>query len=202
MKQFFEEKRPHNGLTYQEYAANTEKYITSTDPETLSAEKKALYEYTKLNIQRSSRVFKTFKPSEELINTVKSIDKFQLWMVITEDWCGDSSQNLPNIVMMAELNENIHLRIIERDKNLDIMDQYLTNGTARSIPKLVAFDQDGNELFQWGPRPVKAQDLVNESKAAGMTKDEFIPKLYLWYAKNRGEEISKEFIELIKNSVQ
>jgi len=39
------------------------------------------------------------------------------------------------------------------------MDKYLTNG-GRVIPKLVAFDKDMNELFQWGPRPEEVKILV------------------------------------------
>jgi hypothetical protein len=81
-------------------------------------------------------------------------------MVITETWYGDSAQNLPIIAKAAELNNKIDLRILLRDSNIDIIDHYLTNGQSRSIPILVAFDLDGNELFKWGPRPLTAKILV------------------------------------------
>jgi hypothetical protein len=156
----------------------------------------------KLNTHRSNRIHKTYKPSDELVGTINKVNEKQIWMVITEAWCGDSAQNVPFIAMIAKLNNLIDLRIILRDDNLDIMDQYLTNGTSRSIPKLVAFDESGNELFQWGPRPVEAQNLVNELKSNGTTKKEFTEKLHLWYGRNRGKAIEKEFINLLKDKLK
>ncbi|NNG26999.1 MAG: thioredoxin family protein, partial [Ignavibacteriaceae bacterium] len=79
-----------------------------------------------------------------------------------------------------------------------IMDQYLTNGT-RSIPKLVAIDQDGNELFRWGARPAAAQQLINELKEKGLQKNEWLVELHKWYTNNRGKEIEKELLVLLKN---
>ncbi len=197
-KKFFEDKRPHNGLTYNEYLNLFEKEISEKENIDLDEKEKVLFDYTKLNYQRSLRIQKSYKPSEELVSIINGIKAPQLWMVLTETWCGDSAQNLPYIAKIAELNNNIELRILLRDDNLDIMDQYLTNGTSRSIPKLVAFDKDGNELFQWGPRPKAAQDLVIQWKAEGLSKDEFIEKLHLWYGRNRGKELEEEFLSLLQ----
>lgn len=80
------------------------------------------------------------------------------------------------------------------------MNQYLTNGT-RSIPKLVAFNKDGEELFRWGPRPEAAVKLINQWKEEGLQKQEWMEKLHLWYSRNKGSELEKEFVELIKKEV-
>ncbi len=185
------------GMTNDEFLALMEKEIKEKDTLELQEEEKYLLDITKLNFQRSSRIKKTYKPSDEIISAIENIEKKQLWMVLTEPWCGDSAQNLPYIAKIAELNYNIDFRILLRDENPEIMDQYLTNGKSRSIPKLVAFDDEGKELFQWGPRPKLAQEMVNNWKAEGLSKDEFIEKLHLWYGRNRGEELEKEFIELL-----
>lgn len=202
VKDFFTAQRPQNGLTYDEYSNKIENELNSTDLGKLNETDKSLYDYTNLNIHRSSRIHKTYKPSEELISVISQIDEKQIWMVITEGWCGDSAQNLPHIAMISQLNPNIDLRIILRDENLDIMDEYLTNGTSRSIPKLVVFDKDGNELFQWGPRPVEAQELVNELKKTGLSKKEFAEKLHLWYGRNRGKAIDSEFVALLNDKIK
>ena len=122
-------------------------------------------------------------------------------MVITEDWCGDSAQNLPYIAALAKMNSNISLRILLRDENPDIIDQYLTKGISRSIPILVAFDEAGEELFRWGPRPKEAQELVEELKANGYIKKDYIEKLHYWYAKNRGNNIEAELTKLLTDPV-
>ncbi|MFC2133628.1 thioredoxin family protein [Bacteroidota bacterium] len=195
--QFFLDKRPHNGLKYEEYVEKSKNKLESTDHSQLDENEKSLLEYAKLNLHRSARIDKTYEVNEELSTAVKAISQPQLWMVLTEDWCGDSAQNLPYIAKIAASNPLVDLRILLRDDNLDIMDLYLTNGKSRSIPKLVAFNQDGEELFQWGPRPKEAQKFVDKAKADGLSKSEFIEKLHLWYARNKGENIEDEFKEII-----
>lgn len=190
---FFEDKRPHNGLTYEDFIHKSKVKIESTDLSRLNESEKGLFEYTKLNYHRSLRVEKTYKVDNGLHEIITSISKSQIWMVITEEWCGDSAQNLPYIAKIAACNSLINLRIILRDDNLDIMDLYLTNGKSRSIPKLVAFNENGIELFQWGPRPKEAQDFVDKAKEEGLQKNQFIEKLHLWYAKNRGKAVEEDF---------
>lgn len=195
--QFFADKRPHNGMTYSDYFEKFRIKVETIDPTNLIGEEKERSEYRKLNFQRSSRIHKTYLVDPVLCDMIKNISKPQLWMVITEDWCGDSSQNFPYIAMMSKFNPLINLRIILRDQNTDIMDLYLTDGISRSIPKLVAFDEHGEEIFQWGPRPREAQELVNKLKSEGKTHDEFIEQLHLWYGRNRGKAIESEFKEIL-----
>ena len=195
-KQFFIEGRAANGLTYSDYFNNAVKQADSADISKMGDDEKHMLEYTRLNIKRSERVDKTYAVSPELQAKLMAITKPQIWMVITEIWCGDSAQNLPYIVKMAEVNPLINLRIVLRDQNADIMDEYLTNGT-KSIPILVAFDETGNELFKWGPRPFEAAELVRNAKAAGKTKDQFIEELHLWYGRNKGAALESEFIKFL-----
>jgi hypothetical protein len=198
-KKFFEEGRPHKGMTYNEFMEMSKEKIENTNHEELDDTDKQIFDYTRLNYQRSQRIKKTYKVGEDLKKLVEEIDTPQIWMVITEDWCGDSAQNLPYIAKIAELNDLIDLRILQRDKNLDIMDQYLTNGKSRSIPKLVAFDTDGNELFTWGPRPQALQDEIEKWKQESEKKSDWIEKVHQWYAKNKGRELEAEFKELLEN---
>jgi hypothetical protein len=75
---FFEEKRPHNGMTYEEFKNKSVEEIENIEPEKLEGIDKKYYEYRKLNLQRSKRLDKQFQPSEELIEAVKRIDESQL----------------------------------------------------------------------------------------------------------------------------
>lgn len=187
------------GVTYAAYLAAWEKKLNDAVPETLSEAERTSWEYRKLNFQRSQRVQKTYKMPEALHSAVAAIDQPQLWMVITEDWCGDSAQTLPVIAAIASINELIELKIIYRDAHPEIMDAYLTEGK-RAIPVLVTFDESGRELFRWGPRPESAAALVRDSQAQGLTKTEFYPKLHLWYGRDRGKTVSEEFLELLQQS--
>ena len=177
----------------------TKEESAHTNPDNLTAEEKELYDIIKLNIQRMSRIDKSYEPGIDIIDEIEKLEDNQLWMVITENWCGDSAQNLPYIAKIASLNQKIKLGIILRDSNLDIMDNYLTNGT-RSIPILVSFDEDGNELFKWGARPKAAQELVSTLKAQGFEKKYYLEKLHSWYARNKGVDIENEILLLIKKA--
>ncbi len=199
--QFFKDKRLHNGLTYKEYTEKFNNEVNNINPENLSDKDRELFEYKKLNFQRTQRIEKSYEVSEELKSEIQTIKEKQIWMVITEPWCGDSAQNLPYLAKIASLNRNIDLRIVLRDSNPDIMDLYLTHET-RSIPKLIAFDLEGNELFTWGPRPKAAQELMNQWKNEGIVKPELYEKLHLWYGRNRGKEIEAEFLEILSKVEQ
>lgn len=187
-------------MAYEDYNNLFNEKIDAIVPQDLSPELAEQLNNTKLNFQRMNRINKTYKVNENLAKVVEEIDKPQLWMILTELWCGDSAQNIPYIAQIAKQNPLIDLRILLRDENPDIMDRYLTNGT-RGIPKIVAFDVDGNEIFQWGPRPKEAQELVLKAKQEGKPKKEFIELLHKWYAFNKGKNIEEEFLDLISTSV-
>lgn len=196
MRKRIEEK----GISYNDYINQTIEEIAGTQTNDLSPEEIKRFNFKTLNLQRGNRISRTYNICNELKNLLSEISEPQLWMVITESWCGDSAQSLPYIAAMASQNPLIDLKILSRDSNPDIMDEFLTNGT-RSIPILAAFNSAGDELFRWGPRPKAAVDLINHWKAEGLEKSEWIEKLHLWYARNKGAEIEKEFIDLINNEV-
>lgn len=187
----------NNYLTYNDFINQFKNQVNVSDYNLLNDYDKKYYDYRKLNFQRSSRLEKTFKPTGETQQVFSKITKQQKWVVITESWCGDSAQNLPIIAKLAEINKQIKLKIVLRDSDLRFMDSYLTNG-GRSIPKLIVFDENDEELFQWGPRPVEAQKLFSKLKKEGLDKSEINKKLHLWYGRNRGKEVEKEIVRLIK----
>jgi hypothetical protein len=74
-------------------------------------------------------------------------------MIITEDWCGDALYNVPVLAKLVEGNPNIEVRVFLRDKNPDLMDQYLNQGMFRSIPVFAFFDEKMNEVARFIERP-------------------------------------------------
>ncbi len=197
--QFFLDKRPHQGQNYEEYQQLFNQKIAFADYGGVSNDQKKLIDRDKLNYQRSLRIHKTYSVDPQLCELVINISEPQLWMVITENWCGDSAQNLPYLAKIASCNPLIDFRIILRDDNLDIMDLYLTDNNSRSIPKFIAFKENGEELFQWGPRPNEAQELVYKLKSEGKSKDEYLEELHLWYGRNKGKNLESEIINILKS---
>ncbi len=157
--------------------------------------------YTKLNLQRTHRWDKRGQILPEVKTIVDAIERPQTWLTITEGWCGDSAQILPFINKMAELNPNVTLKVILRDEHPEIIDQFLTDGKSRSIPKVVILDTETLEVLgNWGPRPVEMQKTFLSEKAdPEVGPKEASKNLHTFYAKDKGTASQKEFaIELSK----
>ena len=193
---FFADRRPHQGLTYAAYMDVMAGAADAPEPAD-DAEAAERISYTKLNLHRSGRISRTWRPSDELAALAARLAGPQLWMALTEPWCGDSAQCLPCLAVLAKDLPAVDLRMVLRDDNLDIMDQFLTDGK-KSIPILVAFDPDGAELFRWGPRPAAAQAVVDEAKTEGLEKPDMLERLHLWYGRDRGKHLDAEFAAVLR----
>lgn len=193
-------KSLENTYTYQEYRDLVKTLLAagkSTGPE----QSDYILNYSKLNDSRMKRLDKTTKISDKTAQEIQKLATPQTWLLLTEGWCGDAAQNLPVIHKMAELNKNINLKLVLRDENLELMDLFLTNG-GRSIPKLIALDKDNNVINTWGPRPTIASKMVEDYKVKyGNLDAQFKEDLQVWYNKDKGLSIQKDFVALIKSTL-
>ncbi|MBI3628653.1 MAG: thioredoxin family protein [Candidatus Rokubacteria bacterium] len=69
-------------------------------------------------------------------------------LMLAENWCGDVHRNSPVLARICEAMPSCDLRVLFRDQNLDLTDCFLNNGY-RSIPIMVFFDRDWNEIGRW-----------------------------------------------------
>ncbi|HEX6032096.1 MAG TPA: thioredoxin family protein [Tepidiformaceae bacterium] len=95
--------------------------------------------------------------------------------VIGEDWCPDVYRGAPVAARIAEAM-GIEFRFFERDQNKDLIADYL-NGEFESIPVLVFFDKDHNELGHFIERPKLANEQIHVTREVlGDTSPEGIAK--------------------------
>jgi hypothetical protein len=153
-----------------------------------------------LNDKRMDRLDKTLKISAATQNSLDNLNKGFTFLVIAEGWCGDAAQILPIINKVAEASDKIDFKIVLRDENEDLMNQYLTNGS-KSIPKVLILDQDNHVIDSWGPRPSIASKMVVDYKALNGSLDEdFKKNLQIWYNKDKGNNTQDELLSLLKAS--
>jgi len=158
-------------------------------------------DYTKLNYSRTKRLDKTAEISEESIEVFKNISEKQTWLVISEPWCGDAAQTLAFLNKIAQLSENIDLKIVLRDENPELMDKFLTNGS-RSIPMVIMLDEDLTLFQNWGPRSKAATKLVTDYKDHhGKIDAAFKEMLQVWYNNDKGVSIVNDILETIEVKV-
>ena len=200
MPAFFDEGRPHDGLDYDDYREDWARQLRDEPPEGANSSERRMHHYLKYNWERQAHVHEAYAPSEELRWAVEAVQEPHLWMVLTEPWCGDSAFLLPVIAEAADLSDEVTLRILHRDENLDIMDQYLTDGS-RSIPTLVVFSDDGNELLTWGPRPKGAARRFEDLQAQYDAKTEVIADLLDYYEDGGWREADEELAAALRTAI-
>ncbi len=190
------------GFTYPEFVLFTEKLVQEN--RTTGANQSEEYlGYTRLNLQRMGRWNKTSKVSASLEKLMGKVNRPQVWLLITDAWCGDGAQSIPHVAKIAALNPLISLKIILRDEHPELMDAYLTNG-ARSIPKLIAITADlQQELFIWGPKPQYLLDChaAYKQNPGDLSYQEFKKQVHLWYAKNKQKDLETEIYPLISSTL-
>ena len=150
-----------------------------------------------INQQRMNRLDKKVDLSKGIIESIEALKERKYWLVLTEHWCGDAAQIVPVLAKIAdESNGKIELKLIYRDENLELMDQFLTNN-GRSIPKLIQLDQNYDIEKSWGPRPKIAQEMVIALKADPKTAPRYSEDLHKWYAQNKQIKIQEELMKII-----
>jgi hypothetical protein len=85
-------------------------------------------------------------------------------VMLAENWCGDVHRNSPLIAHIVEAMPGAELRVFFRDQNPDLRDTFLNNGY-QSIPVVVFFDKDWNEIGRWLERAHGATTVSSAIRA-------------------------------------
>ena len=178
------------GMDYQTYRALVDQLLLEG-----KSTSEASYDlhYTKMNVQRMTRVDKTVNLTDELSSIIDQFKANYKFLVITEGWCGDAAQIIPvfNKIAVASLGK-IDLRFVLRDKNLPLIDAHLTNG-GRAIPVLIVLNETADQvLATWAPRPHVLQELLKEWKKETTEMPVLAEKLHSWYAKDKTQSTQAE----------
>jgi hypothetical protein len=186
----------NKAYTYSDYRKLV-KLLISSGQSTNKENNEALFEFSKLNDKRMDRLDKTLRVSQETLQFIQNLNKPVTFLVISEGWCGDAAQIVPVINKIAASSELISMKIVLRDENEELMNQFLTNGN-KSIPMVILVDSDNNVLNSWGPRPsIATQMVLNYKKKNGGLDADFKRNLQVWYNKDRGLSTQKDLVELL-----
>lgn len=185
-------------FSYSEYFSLTEKLVAEKRT-TGEDQSEQMVNFTQLNYQRMKRLNKTLKINTEEVFHLQEITEKQIWLVISEPWCADASQIVPVLNKITEINSNFDLKIVLRDENELLMNQFLTNG-GKAIPILIILNSNTLDVLHvWGPRPIPATQIVQECKAKyGKFTFECKEELQKWYNQDKGQSIVNEISKLLK----
>ncbi len=185
-----------NGISYTEYRDQISQLVKEGKTSGTN-QSEALVDYTKLNAQRMNRWDKKVELNTELSTTLEHVKQPLKFLIITEAWCGDAAHNIPTLAKMADAQPNIELKLVYRDENLELMDQFLTNG-GRSIPKVIIANENFEVLDSWGPRPADCQLLYTRLKEEKADFETQKIELQKWYNKDKQQSLMNEFCDLLQ----
>jgi hypothetical protein len=97
---------------------------------------------------RTEDYYQNARLTEEERKFFNGVDQVGYVLMLAENWCGDVHRNSPLVARITETMPNCELRVFLRDQNPDLRDCFLNNGY-QSIPVVVFFDRDWNEIGRW-----------------------------------------------------
>ncbi len=193
---------PTDYANYWNKAISYQQYVTNVETEAATNPTEGYSKYVPINWKRMQRIQKIYSLSPvatELIDQLKTPIR---WLVITENWCGDSAQSTPIMEKMVEAADGqIEIRFIYRDVNPELMNAHLT-GTSMSIPKVIQLDSSFHVIGSWGPRPDKAHQLVLRLKSNPVTAHTYSEELHKWYAQDKQAGVEAGLLDLIKEVIR
>lgn len=189
-----------NSYSYTEYRNHISQLLID-GLSTGDTQSEDLTHYSTLNEVRMNRLDKTITVPQNIKATLASLKKDHILLVISEGWCGDAAQIVPVINKLAAESANLEMRIVLRDDNAALMEEYLTNG-ARAIPKLIVVERDTlTARASWGPRPHGAAALIRDYKQKhGVIDEQAKTDLQKWYLHDKGLSTMEEITLLLRNA--
>ncbi len=156
--------------------------------------------FINLNQRRMHNVEMSYTISNEFELVVKNIKQKIYWLVVTEHWCGDSSQSLPVFNKIAELSKGkIEMRIVYRDQYPELLNVALSTFT-RMMPKIIQLNSEYRVTGIWGPRPSGALRLMEKIRSDHSTSASHDKELHDWYANDHQHSMESEIAVLLNKA--
>ena len=143
---------------------------TAAEKQTMTAERfaqgKTWQQYSEsiqANKEKFLKFYEDFKPKAAEVEFLKQFaaKKGLNVVAIGEDWCPDVVRGIPCIAKACAA-AGLELRIFERDQHPDLTNDFLWRHKFMSIPVIVFYDKDFNELGHFTERPASAYKFTSD----------------------------------------
>lgn len=82
------------------------------------------------------------------------------FLVLTEDFCGDSLQFIPPVGALARGLDNVDIRVLHRDQYKELADNYRRKDGYQAIPVFIILNDAGDEIGYLVERPERVSEQM------------------------------------------
>lgn len=135
-------------------------------------------------------------PSPELLVRAKRIRGTWGFLVVAEDWCGDSANTIPYLAALVDSVPGFELRIIDSRAGRDLMEARRTVDGRAATPTVIVLDESLREVGCWVERPAPLQAWFQEHKPR-MSSASLNTEKYAWYDRDAGRTTLQELLDVV-----
>lgn len=119
------------------------------------------------------------------------------FLVIAEDWCGDSANTIPYLARLVEAAPQLDLRVINSTDGRSVMEAHPTEDGRAATPTVVLLDEAGSEQGCWVERPYALREVLAELRA-GTRDGGRVETITAWRREDRGRSTLSDLVALLE----
>lgn len=137
--------------------------------------------------------------SDDLLERARATGGPWRMLVVAEDWCGDSANTIPYVAHLADLLDNVDLRIVNSEVGLPVMEAHPTPDGRPATPTVVLLNESGAEVGCFVERPSELQTwfLDQEDK---LEEEDLYAQKYEWYDDDAGSATVAEIVAMLEGA--
>jgi hypothetical protein len=135
----------------------------------------------------------------ELLERARAVGGAGRWrfLVVAEDWCGDSANTIPYLARLVDSVSTLELRVIGVADGKGVMEAHRTPDGRAATPTVVLLDANGQDAgcFIERPAALRAWFAANRDK---LSEGELSAGRDEWRRNDAGRETLREMVELLE----
>jgi hypothetical protein len=138
-------------------------------------------------------------PTYQALQAARAVGGEMKFLVVAEDWCGDSVNTIPYLARLVEQVSGWEMRVIDSRRGADVMAANLTPDGRAATPTVLVLDSDHEQVGVFVERPTILQEWFLRAESE-LPRGELYDQKYTWYAEDAGEETVRELTELARQA--
>ncbi len=139
-------------------------------------------------------------PTYQALQAARAVGGELKFLVVAEDWCGDSVNTVPYLARLVEQVPGWEMRVINSRRGADLMAANPTPDGRAATPTILVLDSDDEQVGAFIERPTILQEWFLRAESE-LPRKELFEQKYTWYAEDAGEETVRELTELARQAI-